>query len=290
MISGFVVNYNHGGLLRTCLRSIRFVDELIVIDKSSTDGSLAIATTYADRVITVPWSPTADATRIMALDACRGDFIVFLDGDEAFSAEAIAYLAKEARQPGSDIYNIPQRHHIIARHDERAYYWPQRQVRAFRSGAVRFNETVHSCMDLLSEDVATPAYSSNICLHNISHLNTESWIEKTNRYTSMQDRNSTFEAADGSSLVDVARQAVERWDQKTHGSSDRYVQAVAMLRAVYDIVDAVKHWEQSEGLNLRAMIAETCAGLETSYDILERTTGMDTGGSGRLRGRGGGLR
>jgi glycosyltransferase involved in cell wall biosynthesis len=226
----------------------------------------------------------------MALNACRGDFIVFLDGDEAFSPEAIAYLAKDAQQPGSDIFNIPCRHHIIGRHDERAYYWPQRHIRAFRRGALQFKATVHGGIDVCSKAVADLAYSSNICFHNVSHLNTEDWIEKTNRYTSMKDRNSTFEGADESSLVDVARQAVERWGQKTHGSSDRYVQAVAMLRAVYDIVDAVKHWEQSEGLNLRAMIAETCAGLEMSYDILERTTGLDTGGSGRLRGRGGGLR
>src|ERR1700693_5162036 len=36
-ISGFVVAYNRAALLRTCLRSLRFVDEFIVIDKSSTD-------------------------------------------------------------------------------------------------------------------------------------------------------------------------------------------------------------------------------------------------------------
>ena len=49
-ISGFVVSYNRAALLGTCLRSLRFVDELIVIDKSSTDSSRGIARRYADRV------------------------------------------------------------------------------------------------------------------------------------------------------------------------------------------------------------------------------------------------
>ena len=62
-VSGFVVTYNRAALLETCLRSIRFVDELIVIDKSSTDGTRAIAKRYADRVITVPWSPTESICR-----------------------------------------------------------------------------------------------------------------------------------------------------------------------------------------------------------------------------------
>jgi hypothetical protein len=35
-ISGFVITYNSGEILKTCLRSLRFVDELIVVDKSST--------------------------------------------------------------------------------------------------------------------------------------------------------------------------------------------------------------------------------------------------------------
>ena len=56
-ISGFVVAYNRAALLQTCLRSLRFVDDLIVIDKSSNDDTPAIARRYADRVITVPGHP-----------------------------------------------------------------------------------------------------------------------------------------------------------------------------------------------------------------------------------------
>ena len=65
-ISGFVVAYNRAELLATCLRSLRFVDELIVIDKSSTDDTPRVARRYADRVITVPWSPTVEETMIVS--------------------------------------------------------------------------------------------------------------------------------------------------------------------------------------------------------------------------------
>jgi glycosyltransferase involved in cell wall biosynthesis len=83
-ISGFVVAYNRAALLGTCLRSLRFVDELIVIDKSSTDGSPRIARRYADRVITVPWSPTVEETRGFALAQCRqqpGPWLAWLAGE-----------------------------------------------------------------------------------------------------------------------------------------------------------------------------------------------------------------
>jgi hypothetical protein len=70
-ISGFVIAYNRARLLATCLRSLRFVDELIVIDKSSTDDTPRITRRYADRVIRVPWSPTVEETRSLALEQCR---------------------------------------------------------------------------------------------------------------------------------------------------------------------------------------------------------------------------
>jgi len=72
-ISGFVISYNRADLLATCLRSLRFADELIVIDKSSADHSRRIARRYADRVIKVPWSPTVEGTRAFALAQCRHD-------------------------------------------------------------------------------------------------------------------------------------------------------------------------------------------------------------------------
>src|SRR5579863_10014753 len=87
-ISGFVIGYNRADLIATCLRSIRFVDELVVVDKSSTDGTRAIAARYADRVITVPWSPTVEETRAAALAQCQHDWVVFLDDDELLSPEA----------------------------------------------------------------------------------------------------------------------------------------------------------------------------------------------------------
>jgi glycosyltransferase involved in cell wall biosynthesis len=72
-ISGFVITYNSGPILQTCLKSLRFVDELIVVDKSSTDTTLAIAEQYADKVISVPWSPVPTETRFVAYDACSHD-------------------------------------------------------------------------------------------------------------------------------------------------------------------------------------------------------------------------
>ena len=70
-LSVFVISYNRKALISACLAPLSFADELIVIDKSSTDGTAEIATRYAHRVITVPWSPTVEDTRAFALSNAR---------------------------------------------------------------------------------------------------------------------------------------------------------------------------------------------------------------------------
>jgi len=75
-LSAVVVSYNRALLIGTCVRALGFADEVIVVDKSSTDGTAEIAAKYADRVITVPWSPTVEETRLPSRNApTTGSFV-----------------------------------------------------------------------------------------------------------------------------------------------------------------------------------------------------------------------
>src|SRR5580698_1045359 len=123
-LSAFVISHNRASLLETCLRAVSFVDELIVVDKSSTDGSASIASRYADRLEIVPWSPVVEETRAFALSLCRHDRILFLDDDEILSPETGPYLTNELAWTDADIHALPYRHYILGVHDERAFYWP----------------------------------------------------------------------------------------------------------------------------------------------------------------------
>jgi glycosyltransferase involved in cell wall biosynthesis len=187
-VSGFVIAYNRAHLLATCLRSLRVVDKLIVIDKSSTDDTSRISRRYADRVITVPWSPTVEETRSFALDQCRHDWIAFLDDDELLSPEAIAYLHAPRASNGPEAVALPRRHWVLGVFDANAYYWPEYQIRVFRRGAVAFGPIVHGGIDVLTDRVERIPAESPICIEHLSHADTEQWIERTNRYTSRPRR------------------------------------------------------------------------------------------------------
>lgn len=272
-LSGFVISHNRAALIETCLRSIRFVDDLIVLDKGSTDATPAIAARYADRVVSVPWSPTVEETRAAALALCRHDWVVFLDDDELLSPEAITFL--HARRFDADAYELPLKHYVLGRFDPQAYYWPEHHLRVFRKGAVSFHPTVHGGLRRHSDRIARLVPETGICIHHLSHRDAAQWIEKTNRYTSRPDR---VRVPADDDLIGFAHARIEHWQAHTR-ATDRtgYPAAVALLRAIYDVIDRVKCWEEAQGLNGAAAFAAQCEALKRAYDALERHTGIRTG-------------
>lgn len=275
-ISGFVVSYNRAALLGTCLRSLRFVDELIVIDKSSTDESLRVARRYADRVITVPWSPTVEETRTFALEECRHEWIAFLDDDEMLSPEAIIYLHAPRLPDAPDVVALPLRHWILGAFNPEAYCWPEHQVRFFRRGAVTFGPIVHGGTAVVSNRIDQIRADTPIYIEHLSHADAAQWIERTNRYTSRPQRvGAEWDKAD---LIGFAHQRIDHWLARSRGSDrNDHAAAVALLRAVYDMVDRVKAWEAERGLDGGEAFTARCAELEQAYDELTTRTGVATG-------------
>lgn len=291
-ISGFVVTYNSGDVLKTCLRSLRFVDELIVIDKSSTDGTAEVAARFADRVISVPWSPLPMEDRILALQNCTHDFILYLDHDECLSVEGIRWVRDNAATHPAGVFRFPKREYILGRHEEDAYYWPSWNVRALRRGAADFVPTLHEEVGNIRAETYDIPHDGGVCIHNLSHRDTFQWIEKTNRYTEKRDRLSFFDRT--TPLETFAQERIAFWLHHSKSRSDSVV-AAAHLRAVYDIIDRVKLWEAEDGLDGAAAFLEVCAGLEREYDAagldpMGRADGLDRAAAPARRGVGATMR
>jgi glycosyltransferase involved in cell wall biosynthesis len=269
-LSAVVVACNRASLIGTCLRGLGFADEIIVIDKSSTDGTREIAARHADRVITVPWSPTVEETRAFAVAQCAHDWIICLDDDECLSIEAIRFIEAEMAAPRADVYGLLQRHYILGTHDEAAYYWPEHQIRMFRRGAVTFNGTVHDGIEVHSDNVLRVAPDTGVAIHHLSHRDVAQWVEKTNRYTSRLDRERVTD--DGRSLARFAHDRIDHWLSRTRDASPgEYPEAVAVLRATYDLIDRLKTWEEERGVDAAVEFQRVCAWLDAGYTRLGLT-------------------
>lgn len=137
-LSVTVVTLNEERNIRDCLESVRWAEEIVVVDALSTDGTVAIAREYTDRVFQNPW-PGHFQQKNFALDRATHGWILSIDADERVSPvlrqEIEAVLARPDRAEG---YTIPRRNMFLGRWMRHGGWYPDRVLRLFRKSCGRF--------------------------------------------------------------------------------------------------------------------------------------------------------
>lgn len=124
MISAVVLVKNQQEQLIDCLGSLKWCDEIIVVDDDSSDRSAEVAKNMGAKVYTRSLQGNFSQQRNYALEKVKNDWVLFIDADERVSPE----LAEEIYQQTSQ-FLTPVNGFFIPRVD---YLWGRR---------LRFGET-----------------------------------------------------------------------------------------------------------------------------------------------------
>lgn len=94
---------NEEKTLPTCLKSIKnHVDEIVIVDTGSTDGTLSIAESFGARVYHHPWENHFSKHRNQSLSYAQGEWHFIIDADEELQAENVDDL-RQALLPADDM-------------------------------------------------------------------------------------------------------------------------------------------------------------------------------------------
>jgi len=156
-ISAVVTTYNNAGTLPACLQSLRFCDEIVVLDSDSDDGSRAIAENFSARVFVEPFKGYS-AQKQSAIDKTQHDWVLLLDADESLTEDGRAAIEKELTNPRAEGYRLPRREWLFWRWRHR-WTAPNWQLRLFRKSRGGMNAVpVHAAPEVHGRviDLAAP--------------------------------------------------------------------------------------------------------------------------------------
>lgn len=91
-LSVVVLTKNEEKNIAPCLESVKWADEIIVIDDRSTDNTMDIARRYTDNVIVHSLVNNFSEQRNLGLDRATGDWILQMDADERVTDELRAKI------------------------------------------------------------------------------------------------------------------------------------------------------------------------------------------------------
>ena len=88
-----------------CLKTLSWVDEIIVIDNGASKKTSNLAKKYHGRIIKTDSKSFAQRHNLGANEA-KGDWLLFIDADERISKDLQQEIAREIVHPTADAYEL----------------------------------------------------------------------------------------------------------------------------------------------------------------------------------------
>ena len=180
-LSVVVITLNEAHNIRACLESVRWVDEIVILDGGSSDETIEICREFTDKVFVDPDWRGFGVQKNRVLARATGDWVLSLDADERVSAALHDEILATVRAPGArEAFAIPRRSSYCGRFMRHGGWWPDYVTRLFRREVARFSD------DLVHERVVHPGVAGRLQapLEHITYRNLEQMLGKLNHYSS----------------------------------------------------------------------------------------------------------
>lgn len=186
-ISLCMIAKNEEKNLGGCLESVKgLVDEIIVVDTGSTDGTAEIARAYGAKVCPFKWINDFAAARNESLRHATGDYILWLDADDRIPPEE---REKFARWKEDLSFTEKKAYFFTVESPERGDDFLSKyalQIRAFpRVDGVRFIRRVHESVLESLNALGIPLEETDIRIKHVGYSEPEAVNRKAKRNLKM---------------------------------------------------------------------------------------------------------
>jgi glycosyltransferase involved in cell wall biosynthesis len=189
-VSAVVLTMNEAENISYCLDSLKWCDEVIVVDSSSDDGTIEIAENKGAKVIQEEAADGRfDHLRNYGVEKASNEWIFVLDADEICPKELADKLLEEARKGEFDAFNIPRENYLMD-DVKLSSIQPDYQMRFHKKDAVSYGQEIHTFLEVDEESEIkdlNPEKVSPILHFDIQTVS--EYIEIINKYTSIRAQN-----------------------------------------------------------------------------------------------------
>lgn len=206
-ISAFLPVFNEEKRIKYALNSLQWCDEIIVLDKTSTDNTVEIAREFGAKVFIMPNSETYDVSEFDYFKYCSSEWIIMFTASDIIDPE-LAFEIFRLTQKVSfeyDIIEVPFKRYILGLENKRSPWFGKYNRCVFRKSVLKINKNeVHGAIAFESRRVFTLKVFKDKAIHHLTHETVDSMIDRHIRYWRTEGANYNEQSLKYA-LIDVFR-------------------------------------------------------------------------------------
>ena len=180
-LSVILITKNEAELVARCLESVKWADEIIVLDSGSTDDTVEICKRYTDQVEVTDW-PGFGPQKNRALAKARCDWVLSIDADEEVTPELVQEIQQVLQADDAALsagYTLPRLSSYCGRFMRHSGWWPDPVLRLFKRERGTFtSDRVHERVVVQGE---IQALQTTLLHHSFRSL--DQVLNKVNQYS-----------------------------------------------------------------------------------------------------------
>lgn len=183
MLSAIVLTKNQEEVLRTCLESVKWADEIVIVDDNSVNRSVEIAKEYTDKIYKRPLVTFADQ-RNFGAEKAHGDWLLYIDPDERVTKQLRDEIRSTTSGSGPTLAAgaIPRRNFFLGSEQKHVGGWPDYVIRLLKKDRFKgWQGNLHEQPMFDGELV----HLKNPLIH-LTHTDIESMTRKTLEWSKLE--------------------------------------------------------------------------------------------------------
>ncbi|MBI3616120.1 MAG: glycosyltransferase family 2 protein [Candidatus Omnitrophica bacterium] len=180
-LSAVILSRNAAVTIGDCLDSVRWADQMIVVDGGSTDETVSLCEKAGAQVIRRPPTDNFGEERNAGTDTARGDWVLQLDADEVVTLEFREALEWILRSDGPYAAYKFRRINFFLGRRMRFGGWEHDSLHLFKRGFARYEGRVHERLAVQGR-IGT----LKVGVHHTPFHSLEQFLDRQNRYTTLE--------------------------------------------------------------------------------------------------------
>ena len=141
-LSVIIIAKNEAANIGSCIESVSWADEIIVVDSGSTDDTASLARSLGAQVYEHADWPGFGPQKNRALGYATGDWVFSIDADERVTDALRSELEQAMREAQADGYFCPRLSQFCGTFIHHCGWYPDYVLRLFRRGKGRFSDSL----------------------------------------------------------------------------------------------------------------------------------------------------